>query len=248
MLCLFILFLTWQLWSSSPPGDSRTLLWVRKCPQKPLKNRGNFKFVANSHFNACFLLHDALFLFSFFVFCFLSVQRILKSHCVLFPAADAGWHHVFFTRQPSVSLYLLHLSVFESRFACRCTSSLGGLSSHTTAAASERWRPLSLAALLCSAVGRDDPPGPLAHRLLLQHHLHGQQPQPQQPQQPAGGQRHRRPGQPGHAPNHGGLLLSPTPSPPPPTAFLSVTHTHTHLIVTYVPPPSTQASLFRKDL
>lgn len=60
-----------------------------------------------------------------------------------------------------------------------------------------------------SAVGRNDASGSLAHHLLFQHHLHGQQPQPQQPQQPAGGRRHRDPGQPGWAPDHGGVVLNP---------------------------------------
>lgn len=60
-----------------------------------------------------------------------------------------------------------------------------------------------------SAVGRNDSPGSLPHHLLFQHHLHGQQPQPQQPQQSAGGHRHREPGQPGWAPDHGGVVLNP---------------------------------------
>ncbi|KAJ4927418.1 hypothetical protein JOQ06_015149 [Pogonophryne albipinna] len=42
-----------------------------------------------------------------------------------------------------------------------------------------------------SGDSRNDSAGSLPHRLLLLHHLHGQQSQPQQPQQPAGGQRHR---------------------------------------------------------
>lgn len=169
----------------------------------------------------CFLI---AFFICFFFFCFLLVQFISKSYCVLFPAAGAG---TFLSpRQPSVSLDFLCLSVFESRLACRCTGKLRWSPRSRAAAASQHWT-LSVAALLCSAVGRDDPSGPLAHHLLLQHHLHGQQPQPQQPQQPTGGQRHRGAGQPGHAPNHGGLLLSPTPFPPP-TAFLCHKHTHTH--------------------
>lgn len=77
-----------------------------------------------------------------------------------------------------------------------------------------------------STFSRNDSLGSLTHHLLFQHHLHGQQSQPQQRQQPAGGRHHREPGQQGRAPDHGGLLLSPQSAP-----------TSHSPIVTYVPSP-----------
>lgn len=87
-----------------------------------------------------------------------------------------------------------------------------------------------------SAVSWNDSPGSLSHNLLLQHHLHGHQPQSQQPQQLAGEQLRWGSGPPVWNSDHGSLMLNP---PTPPT---SPPHS---LIVTYMPSLLSNLSLMQ---